>query len=1040
MAESKLYPPLIEGTLPAFYGNTLKVPFTMNRAVSDKDYVGFALKIKHVQGNSSVFTDTILVRKEEAFRESEDFIIHFNLPSQHNLTPGQHYKVQVAYYTGSNNTPQIGYYSTVATAKYTYKPTVEIAKLKKNAVNVHTYDYTGVYSQQGKDTSEKVYSYCFNFYDSNKQLLKTSGEQIHNNANDTEIYESSDEYSVNEDLVLNEIYFIEYVVTTINRLRESSGLYKVSQQKTLNPTLDVKIIPNLNFENGYIDLNLVGAKDTFGVEKPASGSFKMVRASSEDGFVTWSEITRFSLFNQPPSKYVWRDYTVKQGVYYKYGIQQYNSYNLSSNRIESNMIYSDFEHAYLFDGKRQLKIKFNPKVSSFKNTLLESKMDTIGSKHPFIFRNGNVNYKEFPISGLISCLTDEDFLFVNGTKSEPDKRTQTHENPLTRKKIWEENLVYYEKMLEQSKTAGDVLRWEAKIKLAKENILVADIAATAYDYTVAPLNTDLSDDNIYKERNFKLEVLDWLTNGEVKLFRSPAEGNYIVRLLNVSLSPNDTVGRMLHTFNCTAYEVAEYTHENLVSNNFLQVVDPTVKQLRWETVKIDENSSKKSNLLSYKAVSLYFENMIPGDRIYINDGVYREDLGMTGFIASIGITGSYNVDLRNGVEVSEVRFVDSINTRHQGTLTYGYYSLSSNHFNDITNIEVQDIPLQQYFGEYDNILEYYDAHADRAENGMSTLTEMPFQDIRTTLTNIYYLRFWSRRVLPAYRRSDLPVRKILANGSLLTPDEMNKLFMMNFDAYNMASQDAVSGMWQVDLMAINAALKDYTSKYYTDTRCTNEVEFNPMYVYKVNEIYDNYYGQVQLRKIGDYEELDKRIIQQAFNYPSLDSMSADERELFEAKYAEETGNLYYSYLDGNDLTAEKVYGSYLPIVWINDRKNEHIDLEKTYNYTVRHPQNINKITLGNGAICEIVYQRQILSQNFEEFTEFNENHYAHILDAKRAFLNKQEEIHKYLFENRNNADFDYETKYNELLIAYHNYLYEVEEEKIKREEQQGDTV
>lgn len=48
MAESKLYPPLIEGTLPAFYGNTLKVPFTMNRAVSDKDYVGFALKIKHV--------------------------------------------------------------------------------------------------------------------------------------------------------------------------------------------------------------------------------------------------------------------------------------------------------------------------------------------------------------------------------------------------------------------------------------------------------------------------------------------------------------------------------------------------------------------------------------------------------------------------------------------------------------------------------------------------------------------------------------------------------------------------------------------------------------------------------------------------------------------------------------------------------------------------------------------------------------------------------------------------------------------------------
>jgi hypothetical protein len=45
-----------------------------------------------------------------------------------------------------------------------------------------------------------------------------------------------------------------------------------------------------------------------------------------------------------------------------------------------------------------------------------------------------------------------------------------------------------------------------------------------------------------------LEVLEWLNNGEAKIFRSPTEGNYIVRLMNVSLTPNDTLGRMLHTF------------------------------------------------------------------------------------------------------------------------------------------------------------------------------------------------------------------------------------------------------------------------------------------------------------------------------------------------------------------------------------------------------------------------------------------------------------------------------------------------------------
>jgi hypothetical protein len=43
---------------------------------------------------------------------------------------------------------------------------------------------------------------------------------------------------------------------------------------------------------------------------------------------------------------------------------------LYSNRILSNTVYADFEDAFLFDGKRQLKIKYNPKVSSFKKDLL----------------------------------------------------------------------------------------------------------------------------------------------------------------------------------------------------------------------------------------------------------------------------------------------------------------------------------------------------------------------------------------------------------------------------------------------------------------------------------------------------------------------------------------------------------------------------------------------------------------------------------------------------------------------------------------------
>ncbi|MBO7079424.1 MAG: hypothetical protein J6W64_06405 [Bacilli bacterium] len=70
------------------------------------------------------------------------------------------------------------------------------------------------------------------------------------------------------------------------------------------------------------------------------------------------------------------------------------------------------------------------------------------------------------------------------------------------------------------------------------------------------------------ERRFKLKVMDWLGDGKVKLFRSPAEGNYLVRLMNISLSPEDKLGRMIHNFSANAYEVEECTYNNLVKLGF----------------------------------------------------------------------------------------------------------------------------------------------------------------------------------------------------------------------------------------------------------------------------------------------------------------------------------------------------------------------------------------------------------------------------------------------------------------------------------------
>jgi hypothetical protein len=83
------------------------------------------------------------------------------------------------------------------------------------------------------------------------------------------------------------------------------------------------------------------------------------------------------------------------------------------------------------------------------------------------------------------------------------------------------------------------------------------------------MGTWLTGENYRREREFKLDVMEWLNNGQPKLFRSPAEGNYIVRLMNISLSPNDTLGRMLHTFTCSATEIAAPTFENFYDYGFV---------------------------------------------------------------------------------------------------------------------------------------------------------------------------------------------------------------------------------------------------------------------------------------------------------------------------------------------------------------------------------------------------------------------------------------------------------------------------------------
>ena len=155
----------------------------------------------------------------------------------------------------------------------------------------------------------------------------------------------------------------------------------------------------------------------------------------------------------------------------------------------------DFNSVFLVDAKEntQLNITLNNSVNSFKYNVLETKTDTIGSQYPVFFRNPNTKYREFPLSGTIS----------------------------------------YHSLVSFGEEYG-------------------------IDFTLPEIpHTNLTTDNLYAERVFREKVVEFLTKDRPLLYKSPTEGNIVVKLMNIQLTPNKTLGRMIYDFSCTCYEVQD---------------------------------------------------------------------------------------------------------------------------------------------------------------------------------------------------------------------------------------------------------------------------------------------------------------------------------------------------------------------------------------------------------------------------------------------------------------------------------------------------
>lgn len=784
---NKLYPPIINGVLPAFYKRTrtendtatwyirIIVPFSMSQMVSKNEIASMFLRLKTVQSNEVKYcgaTDNFNLDEGVA-------IFDLTLEESNKLIEGLFYKAQLAYCSlplktsnGELNELKVtdaGYFSTVGITKCISKPKLSIANFDNKKVNLASKRYLGSYEQDTEkgDSTEKVYSYSFVITDENGDEYLNSGVQLHNVNNDINSWSSEDEFIVNKVFPIGTIFYIQYNVTTVNGLTLSSPAYRIMAGESVDMEKKITLEPELNYDEGYIQIKMKGPRKyrvdnnnnqlLVTPEDYCSGLFLLSRGHLQDDYMVWEDISRFNLNHELPSTHIERDFTIEQGITYKYRLYQYNRHGVYSNPVESEEIYADFEDMFLYDGVRQLKVRFNPKVSSFKVNIPEQKLETIGSKYPFIFRNGHVYYHEFPISGLISYQLDEAKLFLNDEEIIDGNLLETslfYKYPYL---TGQGNIAYYTDE-NGNEIPEDIIKlYNSKQEVDNSFNYDLNSPKKKYEYLEYPTNQvridkDLTSENFMSERYFKLAVLAWLTNGEIKLFKSPGEGNYLVRLLNTSLTPNDTLGRMLHTFNTTAYEIADLTYDNLLQYNLITVEEPETTLTQFSTIEFQPNLGVGQTTLIYSNTNqdtIYgFEinDCMPGDQIKVT---YNDDYSYE--IITIGVTGSYNFSA-NGRPISRIDFITGPNNEfpYPRSITIEYVGEQQHYFDLITKVTSSTIVGRTYFGPETDLVNAVVGDVNNFHKFNIQLGRIATA-YKTKLLNMEMLRVRAREIIPLYR-------------------------------------------------------------------------------------------------------------------------------------------------------------------------------------------------------------------------------------------------------------------------------------------------
>ena len=540
----KLFPPIVDSYMPCFAieEEECQILFRISDYNSLSEIHGAEVSVRFQSDNTSALKNKKEFINEENFilnKEEEKIILPASILAKEQYEANVIYKVQIRFIDTNNDYSE---WSTVCLIKGIEKPIIrvplfeDISDIGDMLVNTGTLEINALVEPNINKGAfeEEIYYYEMYIY-KNGSVYEHSGKIYTTDANERNL-----KYTFKKQLETNQAYELEILFCT------TSNYIQFEKYDFVHALIDSQIelenfILQPNDEQGYIEA-AVPTKDLL------PGTYIILRSSSIDNFTTWKDICSFqkqldehtitkifkdlnddnlnndnlkSLMSENSKQeeingefFIYKDYTVQSGVLYKYKIQNYNKGGIRSlESNSSNAVLCYFDDMFLGNKDFQLKIKYDAKLSGLKKNILESKTDTIGGKYPIIRRNGNVQYESFQISGIITDIDNDNSFYDSSWKNDAEWKSE-----------------YYKK------------------------------------YNVSSIRDYIG------EKKYRDRVSDFLHDGQIKLFRSTQEGNFLVRLMDINLTPNDQLGRLIYSFQATAYQIADLSIENYFKHNIIDKI------------------------------------------------------------------------------------------------------------------------------------------------------------------------------------------------------------------------------------------------------------------------------------------------------------------------------------------------------------------------------------------------------------------------------------------------------------------------------------